>query len=225
VPDDSLTHHRTNANCGYRCNETVFILDAVLVLKRLGGSLALPKIFPPIAARPIFPPSRYCEAFAAMSHEQNTNSLPQRKHPAHDILVVDGEPTIIFDTVCTKDRVAWLANETVQQLLREVWLNSVEWLVGRYVIMPNHIHLFAAASGGSTVAHDPWVTYWKSQFTKRHRVSAHRWQTDCWDTRIRSPSAFEEKWEYVRNNPVRAGLVARAEDWPFQGLIFDYTWT
>ena len=23
------------------------------------------------------------------------------------------------------------------------------------------------------------------------------------------------KWEYVRENPVRAGLVARAEDWPF----------
>ena len=37
-------------------------------------------------------------------------------------------------------------------------------------------------------------------------------------------AAYEEKWEYVRNNPVRAGLAARAEDWPFQGVIHELMW-
>jgi hypothetical protein len=33
-----------------------------------------------------------------MSTDQNTNLRPNRRHPAHGILFVDGQPTIIFDT-------------------------------------------------------------------------------------------------------------------------------
>jgi REP element-mobilizing transposase RayT len=126
-------------------------------------------------------------------HRIKTAILPDRKHPVHGILAVDGQPTIIFDTVCTKNREPWLADETVHNLLREIWHDATAWLVGRYVIMPNNIHLFAAATENSTVTHDNWVTYWKSLFTKRRQNPGHRWQTDCWDTRIRSLLAFEEK--------------------------------
>jgi len=28
---------------------------------------------------------------------------------------------------------------------------------------------------------------------------------------------YDEKWEYVRQNPVRAGLVAESDDWPHRG--------
>jgi len=28
-----------------------------------------------------------------------------------------------------------------------------------------------------------------------------------------------EKWNYVRDNPVRAGLVENAEAWPYQGEV------
>ena len=31
---------------------------------------------------------------------------------------------------------------------------------------------------------------------------------------IRSEESYEQKWVYVRDNPVRAGLVRSAEDWP-----------
>jgi hypothetical protein len=37
---------------------------------------------------------------------------------------------------------------------------------------------------------------------------------------LRSSESYSEKWDYVVANPVRAGLVRRAEDWPFQGEIF-----
>jgi hypothetical protein len=36
---------------------------------------------------------------------------------------------------------------------------------------------------------------------------------------MRSAESYEEKWTYVRENPVRAGLVKRSTDWPFQGEI------
>jgi putative transposase len=160
-----------------------------------------------------------------MPQNHNITLQAVRKHPAHGILLVDGRPTIVFDTICTKNRAPWLAHAAVHCLLCEVWRDATAWLVGRYIIMPDHIHLFAAATEASTVTHDPWVTYWKSQFTKRHRVPGQRWQTDHWDTRIRSAATYEEKWEYVRYNPVRAGLVVRPEDWPFQGVIHEFTWS
>ena len=31
--------------------------------------------------------------------------------------------------------------------------------------------------------------------------------------------SYAEQWEYVRMNPVRAGLCRQPEDWPYQGEI------
>ena len=44
------------------------------------------------------------------------NHAPRRKRPAHGVLAVDGQPTIVFDTVCTKNRDPWLARDEVQHI-------------------------------------------------------------------------------------------------------------
>ena len=49
-------------------------------------------------------------------------------------------------------------------------------------------------------------------------------QKDCWDRQMRDAEHYERRLEYVRQNPVRAGLVARPEDWPYQGTIHDLVW-
>ena len=36
---------------------------------------------------------------------------------------------------------------------------------------------------------------------------------------LRGGERYSQKWDYVRQNPVRAGLVHDANDWPFQGEI------
>ena len=36
---------------------------------------------------------------------------------------------------------------------------------------------------------------------------------------LRSSESYSGKWNYVRNNPVRHGFVANADDWPWQGEI------
>jgi putative transposase len=172
---------------------------------------------------------------------------PSRRHPVHGLALIEGQPTIVFDTVCTKDRRRWLARHEAHALLVDVWRESRAWMVGRYVIMPDHIHYFAGCAD-TNIEFDRWVTYWKSQFTKqlkkrglaeldRVKGSAgaspsraspsqmvHLWQTDHWDTRVRSHVHYEEKWLYVVENPVRQGLVIRAEDWPFQGEVFQLPW-
>src|SRR5262245_27711976 len=134
-------------------------------------------------------------------------ALPSRAHPAHGVLVIESQPTIVFLTVCTRDRAPWLAVSDVQEALIKVWREATAWLVGRYVLMPDHLHLFAGMVS-ETIPLDNWVQYWKSQFRKLHKRAERRFQTDHWDTRVRNATRYEEQWNYVRENPVRLGLVA-----------------
>ena len=45
------------------------------------------------------------------------------------------------------------------------------------------------------------------------------WQPGFFDHVLRSDESYAQKWEYVRDNPVRAGLVAQSDDWPYQGEV------
>jgi REP-associated tyrosine transposase len=52
-------------------------------------------------------------------------------------------------------------------------------------------------------------------------IAAPHWQKDFFDDVLRSQESYEEKLQYVRENPVQAGLAKRWQDWPFGGGIFD----
>ncbi len=41
---------------------------------------------------------------------------------------------------------------------------------------------------------------------------------------MRSGEKYHEKWLYVRENPVRAGLVGDVEHWVFQGELNVLRW-
>jgi hypothetical protein len=45
------------------------------------------------------------------------------------------------------------------------------------------------------------------------------WQPGFFDHVLRSDESYSQKWNYVRENPLRAGLARTADDWPFQGEI------
>jgi putative transposase len=145
--------------------------------------------------------------------------LPQRRYPAKGIIEDDRTPTLIFLTVCTAARRPWLADPTVHETLVQIWRSATHWQVGPYLLMPDHLHLFAMPGGGSATV-DRWIQYWKSMFTKAVRNRDLRWHPTAFHHRIRSWEGAEEKRRYMMMNPVRAGLVARPEDWPFRGEIF-----
>jgi len=67
-----------------------------------------------------------------------------RKHPASGVQINLGEPTIVFLTVNTRDRRPWLAQPLVHECLCEAWRQAQAWLVGYYLLMPDHLHLFCA---------------------------------------------------------------------------------
>lgn len=41
------------------------------------------------------------------------------------------------------------------------------------------------------------------------------WLEETFDRMIRSEEDFSEKWGYIRNNPVKKGIVENEEDYPY----------
>jgi len=149
--------------------------------------------------------------------------LPQRRHPVHGVRFTNNAPTVIFVTVCTRGRIAWLANHACHELLRQAWRDATAWRVGVYVLMPDHVHLFAIP-GEPELDLERWVRFWKSVFSKTHRDHAHRWEPDHWDARMRTREQYVEKLDYVLHNPVRHGLAKSPDEWPFHGEIHSIVW-
>ena len=93
--------------------------------------------------------------------------------------------------------------------------------VGRYVIMPDHVHLFAALPlDGITLP--SWVQSLRNVMGKRLlHLGIHKphWQEGFFDHLLRSYESYSQKWEYVHMNPVRAKLSETPEAWPYQGEI------
>jgi putative transposase len=85
--------------------------------------------------------------------------------------------------------------------------------------MPDHLHLFVR--GDQTFVLATWVKGLKRAVLKGCTTESQTsfWQPGFFDHLLRSDESYAQKWEYVRQNPVRAGLVKFAEDWPYQGEI------
>ena len=94
--------------------------------------------------------------------------------------------------------------------------------IGSYVIMPDHFHLFVALED-ERITLSQWARALKGVLSSELRkvgVAAPHWQKGFFDHVLRSEESASQKWEYVRDNPVRAGLVATWDDWPYRGEIF-----
>jgi putative transposase len=150
-----------------------------------------------------------------------------RKHPVHSPLAErNNEPIIVFLTVCSKDRKDIFASRDATGVIIDAWIRAKSWLIGRYVIMPDHVHLFCAPGVNPVEPLDQWVRYWKNVASKNWpRPNEHPiWQRDFWDTQLRRHESYDEKWDYVLENPVRAGLVSKFDEWPFQGELNILQW-
>ena len=102
-----------------------------------------------------------------------------------------------------------------------LFFDSVRYRLLAWVVMPNHVHVLFQPMEGWTIARI--VASWKS-FTGRRLSSllsaspgsnaVHRvWHREYWDRFIRDEWHFHTAREYIHNNPVKAGLVRRPEEW------------
>ena len=149
-----------------------------------------------------------------------------RRHPIHlPPSERHNRSIIIFVTACTAQRRKILASTSAYEAIVGWWALATTWLVGRYVIMPDHVHFFCAPNGIEVPALENWMRYWKSIVTRNlGETGGSVWQRHHWDRQLRKGESYDEKWEYVCSNPVRHGLVSTADEWPYQGELHELRW-
>ena len=136
--------------------------------------------------------------------------------------VFNSQP-LYFVTFCTHRRRACLASAECHTAFIEFAhraYHNVNIAVGRYVIMPDHIHLFVR--GAEDFVLGRWTGMLKQFLAKAGGLSpmvGQIWQEGFFDHVLRSDESYGKKWEYVRQNPVCAGMVEDPVDWPYQGEI------
>ena len=77
----------------------------------------------------------------------------------------------------------------------------------------DHLHVVApserdARLGNFSAALKRWM--------REELDASWEWQSGCFDRLLRSDESLHEKWLYLQENPVRAGLIKDWKDWPYR---------
>jgi putative transposase len=130
-----------------------------------------------------------------------------------------------FVTTCTHARQTVLNSKAVHERLVAFGKEGEApgaWL-GAYVLMPDHLHAFVVIDD-ERLKLSLWIKSLKNALSKVLRekgIPSPHWQKGFFDHILRSGDSYTAKWQYVRENPVRAGLVKSWDEWPFIGEVFD----
>lgn len=150
---------------------------------------------------------------------------PVRSRPStNHLLAIPGRANVLFVTVCTWEKRPYLRDALHAEVVLEAWHRAAHWRVGRYVILPDHVHFFCSPDGDHDF--DLWVKYWKRLTTQNwpETLPTRLWEYNSWDTQVRNARDYDEKLAYLAENPVRRGLCSQPEDWPFQGELHELEW-
>jgi putative transposase len=126
-------------------------------------------------------------------------------------------------TFCTFDRRPLFEDEsTVGVALTQIARGAISegFDVPAYCFMPDHLHLLAVGrSRESRLIRFIKTTKQLSALAHRKRTGMPLWQRSAWDHVLRRDEDTLAVARYIINNPVRARLVERPEDYPFSGSL------
>ena len=88
------------------------------------------------------------------------------------------------------------------------------WIIHTYVLMSNHYHLVFETPRATLSRGMQWLNgVYSQRFNKRHNRVGHLFQGRFQSFLIEADQYLNEVLRYVVLNPVRAGMVARPEDY------------
>jgi putative transposase len=118
-----------------------------------------------------------------------------------------------FITICCQPRgVNQLCKEkTAAALLKtaRIYHGKQRWHLNLMLLMPDHLHALIAIGGDDSLS-ELLRSY--KRFTAK--IAGVKWQRNFFDHRLRHHESASEKFEYICQNPVRAGLVGNENEWP-----------
>jgi len=153
-----------------------------------------------------------------MSYPQPTK--PVRKHLDHTTHFAGRFGAVYFLTICGERR-------GVNQFCRETTAASIfdtarryhatrRWYLWLLLLMPDHLHMLVGIEG------EDFLSNIIRDFKRATaRFADVNWQRNFFDHRLRHDESLREKEDYIRENPIRAGLIARGEKWRFMLALED----
>ena len=136
-------------------------------------------------------------------------------HPPRVPVWIGWEKSVIyFITICVAHRKPVLANNAAFSAFKRAVARLRHWKVLAAVVMPDHLHVVVrsrdrdAKVGNFSGALKRWI--------REELGASWKWQPGCFDRPLRSDESLHEKWRYLQENPVRAGLVSNSGNWPYQ---------
>ncbi len=121
---------------------------------------------------------------------------------------------VYFITICCDARgTNQLCNERISKVLFDtarIYHERDRWNLNLLLLMPDHLHCLIGIDGRDSLSHV--IRDYKRITTK---LASIRWQRNFFDHRLRHDESLAEKFAYICQNPIRAGLVQNERDWPY----------
>jgi len=98
-----------------------------------------------------------------------------------------------------------------------LYFDTARYRLHAWVVMPNHVHaLFTPENGfGLSSILFSWKSFTAKEANRILERHGEFWQEDYFDRYVRNEEHYWTAVDYIEMNPVKAGLCARKEDWPF----------
>src|SRR4030095_11994047 len=118
---------------------------------------------------------------------------------------------IYFVTMCVKDRRRVFANPDIFDAIKKRSHNCRSGVLAD-VVMPDHAHWVVLPVQNRDLSVGDFSHGFKRLLRKSLGSQLWEWQRRCFDLLLRSEENLWSKWIYVKDNPVRHGLVQKADD-------------
>lgn len=131
---------------------------------------------------------------------------------------------LVFNTACHEPSlVGALAGVVVDAIQQSAAATSFELLM--YTVMPNHVHLLVQGTTESAnVVRLVQRCKQKPGFWYKRETGERLWLPSFFDRIVRRGDDAVEIAAYILANPVRAGLMAHGDVWPYSGgTLFEAT--
>jgi REP element-mobilizing transposase RayT len=103
------------------------------------------------------------------------------------------------------------------ELVVNAWkhFDGVRYHLHAWMVMPNHVHLIVQMLEGHALSEavESWKRFTATRINRLLGRKGNFWLEDYWDRYVRDETHYQNAVAYVHENPVKAGLVEKTEDW------------
>jgi len=118
----------------------------------------------------------------------------------------------------------YLRDHGVAKIVQDaiLFFDEEKYLLSAWVVMPNHVHLVTTPLPGKPLAGiiQSLKSFTANEANKLLKRTGTFWMPDYFDRYIRNQRHLAAAIDYVEENPVKAGLCNKAENWPFGSAWF-----